>query len=548
LIGGQAAAPAPGSAGAGRRWACGLDPRLVISLVPKKPHGFIPMPSENNIIELRGVSKVYPGVLALNKISFHLAPGEVVGLVGENGAGKSTFLKILGGIIRPSHGEIFLENKRVAHLTVQDSQAAGIAFVHQELNLFDNLDVTANVFMGREERSRILGFVDTKSMAARVQLVLNKLGVAFRPETRVSAMSLAERQLLEIARALSMDAKILILDEPTSSLNIRESQKLLSIIGDLKAQGVAIIFVSHRLHEVEACADRVVVFRDGCNAGELDKASINHDAMVSLMIGRNLAGKYLPPVAAVRKESLWLNAVQTQTYPDAQVFLTAYAGEILGLAGLMGAGRTELARAIFGLDEIVSGEIVANGVPLTRRTPATAIRQGIYLVPEDRKLCGLVTEMSVTHNITLPNLGEFARLGLVDHKEEAVCAARQRENLGIKTASLTDWVAGLSGGNQQKVVLAKWLAMNPKIMIFDEPTRGIDVGSKAEIYKLMRKLSDHGVAVIVISSDMEEIITVSDRVAVMHAGAISGILSRENLSEFNVLQLAVGSKAGVACS
>lgn len=506
------------------------------------------MTSVNKILELKDVSKVYPGVLALDRISFSLSPGEIVGLIGENGAGKSTFMKILGGIIRPSDGSLTLDNNTMSHLTVQDSQAAGIAFVHQELNLFDNLDVTANMFLGREDTSGFLKIVDTKRMAAKVQPVLDKLGVKFSPNTRVSALSLAERQLLEIARALAMKARVLILDEPTSSLNITESQKLLSIIADLKAQGVSIIFVSHRLQEVEDCADRVVVFRDGRNAGELDKASVNHEAMIKLMIGRDLAELYTPPGQPVGREAIRLNAVRTEANPEADVNLTAHAGEILGLAGLMGAGRTELARAVFGIDNLMAGDIHLDDKPFRDRSPSTAIEQGIYLVPEDRKQSGLITEFSVAHNVTLASLNAVSERGLINKKRELSCAQHQRENLNIKTATLFSRVGGLSGGNQQKVVLGKWLAMNPKVMIFDEPTRGIDVGSKAEIYKLMRALSDSGVAVIIISSDMEEIIGVSDRVAVMHAGEISGILSRKDLSEYNVLQLAVGNKYGVTSS
>ncbi len=504
-----------------------------------------PTRTNSALLEIAGISKVYPGILALDNVSFSLKAGEVVGLIGENGAGKSTFMKILGGVIAPSVGSIRLENQLKQALTVQESLNAGIAFVHQELNLFDNLDVAANVYLGREIVSGPLKLVDTAAMNAAVLPILERLGAAFRPDTPVSILSLADRQLLEIAKALSLDSKIVIMDEPTSSLTLRESDNLLNVIADLKAAGISIIFISHRLSEVEQCADRVVVLRDGRIAGELARDEIGHDAMIRLMIGRNLSELYTPPGKARSSARLRISGMRTAAKPDALVSMDVHAGEILGLAGLMGAGRTELALALFGIDEALGGSVVLDGQPFDRPTPAKAIERGLFLVPEDRKESGLILDFPIEQNISLASLSAIAQFGLIDTDIERHRAIDQRQKLSIKAPNVGATASDLSGGNQQKIVLAKWLIMNPKVIIFDEPTRGIDVGSKNEIYRLMRDLADKGVAVLMISSDMEEIVGVSDRVAVMHNGTVTGILERGKLSEHNVLQLAVGNHTGV---
>jgi ribose transport system ATP-binding protein len=492
------------------------------------------------LLELSGITKVYPGVVALDDVSFSLAPGEVVGLIGENGAGKSTLMKILGGVVAPTAGRIAIAGVEHAALTVQQSMAAGIAFVHQELNLFDNLDVAANVFLGREIRKGALRLVDNAAMARAVQPILARLGATFRPDTPVLRLSLAERQLLEIAKALSLDARVVIMDEPTSSLTLSETARLLSIIAGLKAEGIAVIFISHRLNEVEQCADRVVVLRDGRVAGRLARGEIAHDRMIRLMIGRDLKALYQPPSRARGEPVLKFERLVTEAHPDAAVNLDVFAGEILGLAGLVGAGRTELARAAFGIDASVSGAILLAGRRLVRHGPGDAIAGGLFLIPEDRKQSGLILEFSVAENIALPSLDALSRFRLVSGERERSLAEAQRARLGIKTPDVLRLATELSGGNQQKIVLAKWLAMEPKAVIFDEPTRGIDVGAKTEIYRLMRGLADHGVGILMISSDMEEVIGVSDRIAVMHNGRIAGELARDRFSEHNVLTLAVG--------
>jgi len=493
-------------------------------------------------LELVSISKTYPGVVALKDVSLSVAPGEVIGLIGENGAGKSTLMRVLGGVVAPTKGTIRIDGAEHAALTVNEAAAAGIAFVHQELNLFDNLDVAANVFIGREPLwGGPLKLVDRKALYSRVQPLLDRLNVDFRPDTLVSELSIAQQQLLEIAKALSFDARLVIMDEPTSSLTLTETGRLLQVVADLKASGVSIIFISHRLNEIEHCADRVVVLRDGCTVGALERAHIHHDEMIHLMIGRDLRSLYVPPAAPAGACMLEIDAMRTSTYPHQAVSLSVHKGEILGLAGLIGSGRTELARAVFGIDRPRAGTIRLDGQPIVVASPRDAIDRGIYLIPEDRKRSGLLLDVSITENISLPDLASYARATLVEEGAELRNAEEQRRRLRIKAPDVGQLVSTLSGGNQQKVVLAKWLSMRPHVIIFDEPTRGVDVGSKSEIYEIMRGLADAGVAILMISSDMEEVIGVSDRIAVMHEGQISGFLDRHDFSEHNVLKLAVDS-------
>src|SRR6266566_2449344 len=483
------------------------------------------------VLELIRIFKAYPGVQALCDVNLAVAPGEVVGLIGENGAGKSTLMRILGGVTAPSSGIIKLRGEQKDNLTVSEAIRCGVAFVHQELNLFDNLDVAANVFFGREQLSfGPLRLVDTAAMVARTKPLLERLGADFEPDTPVAALSLAQRQLVEIAKALSLGAEIVIMDEPTSSLTLTETNRLLEVIAELKAAGVSIIFITHRLNEIEQCADRVVALRDGRVVGTLQKAEIEHDRMIRLMIGRDLKALYTPPGGAVGEGVLVSKDIRTTTYPDCAVNFSLRRGEIVGLAGLVGSGRSELARTIFGIDRPIGGSVVVEGRPLTIQSPRDAIAHGIYLIPED----------DITSNISLPNLRQFAFAYLLDRNREEESARQQAGRLNIRAASVSSVAGTLSGGNQQKVVLAKWLAMSPNVMLFDEPTRGIDVGAKSEIYSLIRALSDAGVAVLMISSDMEEVIGVSDRILVMHEGRISGELERDQFSEHQVMLLAVG--------
>jgi len=490
------------------------------------------------LLSMEGIAKTYPGVTALDGVSFALDAGEIVGLIGENGAGKSTLMRVLGGVVAPTRGRIVLDGQPHAALTVRQSQAAGIAFVHQELNLFENLDVAANIFAGRELRRGPL--LDRAAMRAEAARHLAPLSVGFGPDTLVELLSIAERQMLEIAKALSMRARVIIMDEPTSSLSLSETERLLAVMRSLQAQGVAIIYISHRLSEVKEIADRVVCLRDGKLAGHLSHAEISQDAMVRLMIGRDLAQLYSPPKAAPGAAVLHVADLVTPAFPDRTVDLTLHRGEILGLAGLIGAGRTSLAQALFGIAPALGGTIRFEGAPVTITQPREAIGLGLYLVPEDRKRSALVLDMTIRENVTLADVPRFARRGWVMRGGETTVANREMQRLRIKAPGCETPVITLSGGNQQKVVLARWMAMRPKLIVFDEPTRGIDVGAKAEIYALMRALADEGVGILMISSDLEEVLGVSDRIAVMHEGQIAGTLERRDFSERAVMHLAVG--------
>jgi ribose transport system ATP-binding protein len=492
-------------------------------------------------LSLSGVGKTYPGVVALDNFSMTVRAGEVIGLVGENGAGKSTLMKILGGVIAPDRGTIILDGVDHNRLTVENSIGSGIAFVHQELNLFDNLDVAANIYLGREPlKGGPLRLVDRARLRAMVAPLLKRVGANFSAHAQVASLSLAQQQMVEIAKALSINARLVILDEPTSSLPIAETEKLLGVIASLKASGISVIFISHRLHEVERVADRVIVLRDGTLAGTLGKSAIGHDQMVKLMIGRVLSARTAEAARPPGHVAMRLSGVRTGTYPHRPVDLGIRYGEILGLAGLVGSGRTELARVLFGIDKSYGGTVEIDGTRVVIDSSTKAVASGVFLVPEDRKLNGILLDFPISQNISLPNLREHARRFMISSRKESAAAETQRKRLGIKAPSVATRTGTLSGGNQQKVVLAKWLAMQPKIMIFDEPTRGIDIGAKNEIYGLMRQLANNGVAVLMISSDMEEVIGVSDRIAVMHEGAISGFLDKDQFSQENVLLLAVG--------
>jgi ribose transport system ATP-binding protein len=495
---------------------------------------------------LTDICKSNPGVQALDHVCLAAHPREIIGLVGENGAGKSTLMKILGGVVQPSSGMIRIDGRDHAGLTVAQSMAAGIAFGHQELNLFDNLDVTANVFICREPlMGGPLRLVDRRKMAAAVQPLLDTLGADFTPQTMVADLSIAQRQILEIAKALSQDARLLILDEPTSSLTMAETARLLEVIARLKERRVCVIFVTHRLNELTECADRVVALRDGKPAGDLTRADITPAAMIRLMIGRDLKALYTPPQPGRTLEPvLQLRGLVAAAWPEERVDLTLRAGEILGLAGLVGAGRTELARTIFGIDRALQGDIRVAGQALPPGDPRQGIKAGVFLVPEDRKQSGLLMDLPIAENIALPDLPAHAQGGVVRADRIRATGQRMKGDLDIRAPDVDVLAGTLSGGNQQKVVLAKWLALSPRVLICDEPTRGIDVGAKQEIYAMLRRLADGGIAVLMISSDMEEVIGVSDRVAVMHEGRINGILRREDLSEQAVMQLAVSRDQG----
>ena len=496
-------------------------------------------------LQLRNIQKRFPGVYALRGVSLDVHAGEVVALLGENGAGKSTLMKIAGGIEQPDSGEVLVDGTRVLMRDVHTATACGIALIHQELNLLDNLDVAGNVLLGREPtRWGPLRVIDRPKMHDIARPYLKQLGLDLPPDTPVAALSIAQRQLVEIAKALSLDARVLIMDEPTSSLTLAETSRLHEVVAGLRQRGVAVIYITHRLGEVQSIADRAVVLRDGATAGGLARHELSHDNMIRLMVGRDIGldAETASP-GAPHGDYFRVDGLRTRRYPQHVVSFAVGRGEILGVAGLVGAGRSELAQAIFGIVSPVAGAIALDGTTLAIASPADAIRHGVFLVPEDRRSCGLVVDFSVRENVSLPALGRYATCGIVADAQEREGVAAVCRQLQVKAPSIEVRAATLSGGNQQKVVLAKWLALGPRVLIVDEPTRGIDVGAKAEIYRLLRALAREGLSIVMISSDMEEILHLSDRVAVMHEGRLAGVLERADCTEQRIMTLAVGQTA-----
>jgi ribose transport system ATP-binding protein len=472
----------------------------------------------------------------------HLYAAEVLALVGENGAGKSTLMKILAGIYAPDEGELFLDGQPVQFNSVRDAMTSGISLIHQELNLAETLSVTANLFLGREiVRGGPLAWLDRGAMDRQARLLLARVGLDVSPGTEVGTLKPGQKQLVEIARALGLNARVIIMDEPTSSLTQTETERLFAVIAELKKQGVAIVYISHRLAEVRAIADRAVVLRDGKYAGALTKSEITHDNLVRLMVGRDLKQLYPHRHGKPGPVRLDVRALKLEGGGQIPLALQVRGGEVVGMAGLVGAGRTELAEALFGIRAVLDGEVLLDGTPLHVRHPDQAIRAGLLLVPEDRRLHGLLLESSIRGNLTLPNLDQVSFLRLLRPGGEAELSRRMSTRLRVKAANLSQPAGQLSGGNQQKIVLGKWLARQPRVLILDEPTRGVDVGARSEIYAIVDELAASGVAVLMISSDMEEILGMSDRVLVMFQGRIAGELRRDQLSETAVMNLATGN-------
>lgn len=504
------------------------------------------MTAPTSILEMEGVSKRFPGVVALDRVNLSVGSAEILALIGENGAGKSTLMKILGGVTARDAGSIRINGEPVEIGSPREASARGIEFIHQELSVLDNLDVAANIFLRREPtKGGLLKLVDRKRIYRESDEILRRLGLNISSRTPLGQLSLAQQQLVEIARALSTGARLIIMDEPTSSLTLTETRRLLEIVKDLKAENVSVIYISHRMHEVEEIADRAVVLRDGKNAGEIKGSEITRDRMVRMMVGRDLKEFF----KAVKGDGsggggggFEVRRLRTLRYPKHTISFNVAKGEVLGFAGLVGAGRSEIARAIFGVDESLETEVALDGKGLRIDDPQDAITHGIYLVPEDRRLCGLIVDFNIRENISLPNLDSYAPGKIINFSKEAAAARDAIKAINIKTPTPEMPAANLSGGNQQKVVLAKWLTFAPRVLIFDEPTRGIDVGAKAEIYELIRKLAADGVSVIVISSEMEEVLGISDRIAVMHEGRLTGVLDRAQFSEEAVMRLATGTE------
>ncbi len=484
--------------------------------------------------------KSFPGVRAVREVNLEVRAGEVVAVIGENGAGKSTLMKILAGVQAPDAGELRVDGAAVRLRSVADAQRAGIALIHQELNLCDNLSVGANVMLGHERRRG--PFVDEGQTRAAAQAVLARVGLAVDARRPLAGLSIGQQQLVEIAKALSIDARLLIMDEPTSSLTQAETEQLFGVVRELRRQGVSVVYISHRLFEISELADRVVVLRDGCNAGELAGPDIEHGRMVALMVGRDVERFYQRRAHAPGEVALSVKGLRTAAWPLQVIDLQVRKGEIVGLAGLIGAGRSELLGTLFGVLPARGGVVAVRDRELTSGNPRRALELGLALVPEDRKQQGVVLDLSVRDNLSLPSLHRRARAGVfVDDDAERRLAEDTVQRLRIKTPHVQQVVRYLSGGNQQKVVHGKGLALDPAVLQLDEPTRGIDVGAKAEIYALLHELAGRGLAILLASSEMEEVMGVCDRVLVMHEGRIAGELPRAQFSERRILELAVGA-------
>ncbi len=493
------------------------------------------------ILTVRGVTKSFPGVRALKGVDLTIWPGEVHALVGENGAGKSTLMKILAGAQPPDGGEIAIDGKPVHFNSPHQARAAGIGIIYQELTIAPNLTVAGNVFLGSEKRH--LGFLtDTAAMVRETQKVLDRLGARFKAAQRAAHLSIAEQQQVEIARALFYKSRILVMDEPTTALSDRETDRLFDVVRQLRSEGLAIIYISHRMAEIYELGDRLSVFRDGEYVGELTRPEFTPDRIIEMMVGRKLEELYPEKTAAHGDVVLRVRNMSDKEHVKNAGF-ELRAGEVLGLAGLVGAGRTELARLIFGADPKESGEVHLEGKLVDIKHPIDAVQQGIGYVPEDRKLAGAFLQMSCRDNIAMNILSRNAKAGIIDFKYINERSKVQAKALSLRAASLWVRAGGLSGGNQQKLLLARWLEINPKVLILDEPTRGVDIGAKAEIYAVIQQLADKGMAVLFISSELAEIIGVCKRVIVMREGVVMGEVGGETgveVTQQNIMKLATG--------
>lgn len=489
-------------------------------------------------LEVQKITKRFPGVVALSGVDLQVYPAEILALIGENGAGKSTLMKILAGVQAADDGELLVEGKAVRFSGVQDAQKSGIALIHQELNLAENLTVAANMFLGREPGK--FGWIDQGVIQRESKRVLEMVGLEVSPETLLSELTLGKQQLVEIAKALSTDAKVIIMDEPTSSLSLRESERLFEVIHDLREKGVSVIYISHRLGEVKALADRVVVFRDGENAGILERNEVDHDAMVRMMVGRDVSQFYQRTEHDLGEVVLSVRGLRSVEHRENELNFEVRAGEVVGVAGLVGAGRSEMLAALFGARPALGGDVSVAGQSGLPQSPRESLSRGLALVPEDRKGQGLILDMAVKENISLASLRRDSKGPFLNTSKEEELVAEMTSALSVKTPGSWQLARFLSGGNQQKIVLAKWLALKPKVLLLDEPTRGIDIGAKEEIYLLMEKFAREGMAVLFVSSEMEEIMGMADRTLVMHEGRITGELAREDFSEEAIMELATG--------
>lgn len=491
------------------------------------------------LLEMKEISKSFPGVKVLDGVQLNLKRGEVLALMGENGAGKSTLMKILGGIYQRDGGTIVVKGQTQENMTPDIAAKRGIAIIHQELNLIPHLSIMENIFLGREFTYGKSGFVNWSRMRTEAKRWLEQLAIDLDPATPVGELSVGQQQMIEIVKALSMQADILVLDEPTAALTNREIAALFDVIAALKRKGVGMIYISHRMEEIFQISDRITVLRDGRYVGTVRTAETSLDELVKMMVGREITDRFpkvevMPGEERLRVENLTVRGKLSG------ISFSVRSGEIVGVAGLMGAGRTEMAKALFGAEKMDGGAIFVDGKPVRISQPIDAIRAGIALVTEDRKEEGLVLPLSVRENIALPNLAKLSSLGVMNRRAEQALSDETIRRLLIKTAGGEQAAGSLSGGNQQKVVIGKWLATQPKILILDEPTRGVDIGAKKEIYDIMNRLAQEGVAILMISSELPEVLGMSDRVLVMHEGRITGSFSRAEATQELIMHAATG--------
>lgn len=497
------------------------------------------MVDQQTILRMEGITKTFPGVKALDDVRLDVGMGEIHALAGENGAGKSTLMKILSGEYSTESGTIFFNGEQVRITSPLMAQEIGISIINQELSLIPYLTVAQNIFLGREPRKKFSRLIDWTKLNKEAEKHLRRLKLDFEPTTQVIDLSIAQQQMVEVAKALSLEAHIIIMDEPTSALTEKETEILFGLIKELSEQGIAIIYISHRMEEIKRLADRVTVFRDGCYIATSTISETTIDEIIHLMVGRKLQESSPNEVAETNHELLRIADLSTSTKLSG-IELSLNKGEILGIAGLVGAGRSELARAVFGIDPVDSGEIYIGGTQVKIRSPRDAIKAGIGFVPENRKEQGLLLNMTVSENITINILEELSSFLYLDKKKGLEIAGDYIEKLKVKTPGPSERTINLSGGNQQKIVIAKWLTTHPRIMILDEPTRGIDIGAKSEIYALIQDLAASGMGIVIISSELPEILRLSNRILVMCQGKIAAELSRHEASQDTIMHYATG--------
>lgn len=491
-------------------------------------------------VKMKGITKAFGENKVLRGVDFSLEAGEVHALMGENGAGKSTLMNILTGLHKKDSGEVWIDGEETLYANPKEAEEQGVSFIHQEMITWPDMTVLENMFMGKEVQNK-MGWIQNKAMEKQAEAVFNELGIDIAFDRLMKTLSVGQQQLVEIAKTLLNDAAIIIMDEPTAALTDREIRTLFTIIRQLKEKGVAFVYISHRMEEIFEISDRVTVMRDGVSISTKKTTDTSYDEIVKHMVGRDLED-YYPQMDNQPGEPL-LEVKKLSHLPAYEgVSFTLHAGEILGFSGLMGAGRTEIMRGIFGIDPTDEGELYLDGDKIDISSPSDAVKRGIGFLTEDRKSEGLILDFSVKDNISLTAFEEFSNKGWIDTKEEETFVDLLIKRLTVKTASMELPVGALSGGNQQKVVLAKWIGAGSRVLILDEPTRGVDVGAKREIYNLMKELAERGVGIIMVSSDLPEVIGVSNRVLVVHEGAISGELSRDELSEERIMTLATGGK------